>query len=183
MDHYWDLTVLPDPEFQATTLINALYAKLHRAMAQSAPGQIGVSFPKVDKTLGNTLRLHGSQAHLNRLAGGDWLRGMADYIRAGAVAPIPDKVRYRWVRRVQAKSVHNKRKRSVAKGWLSEEEAKLRIPDNQYRALKLPYAQLRSLSNGNTMRVYIEHGPLGDTPVAGAFNSYGLSRETTIPWF
>ena len=85
------------------------------------------------------------------------------------------------VRRVQAKSAHNKRRRSVAKGWLSEEEAQVRIPDAQQKAMSLPYAEMHSLSTQSRMRLYIEHGPLLDKPVAGMFNAYGLSTTATIP--
>ena len=57
MDHYIDIRVQPDPEFTASQLLNALFAKLHRALGQVADGKIGISFPQVGKTLGECLRL------------------------------------------------------------------------------------------------------------------------------
>ena len=32
MDHYLDIRLLPDPEFPAPLLMNALFTKLHRAL-------------------------------------------------------------------------------------------------------------------------------------------------------
>lgn len=183
MDYYQDITVLPDPEFNESVLLNAVYAKLHRAICQFAPSKIGVSFPAVGKTLGNTIRLHGAEASLKLLDTQKWRQGLQDYTFATELLPVPANAKFRTVKRVQAKSVHNKRKRSVAKGWLTEVQAQEKIPDNQFKVLKLPYAQLKSLSNGNIMRVYIQHGELQECPAEGEFNSYGLSPTATIPWF
>ena len=183
MDRYIDITLMPDPEFETQQLLNALFSKLHRAMNEVAPGKIGVSFPKVDKRLGDQLRIHGDQESLSALMAKPWLQGMRDYCEVADVMPVPGKVAYRTVRRVQAKSAHNKRMRSIRKGWLTEQEAFERIPETQQKELKLPFIQMKSLSNGNPMRVYIDHGPLSEIPSEGEFNSYGLSAQATIPWF
>jgi CRISPR-associated endonuclease Csy4 len=132
---------------------------------------------------GGRLRLHGRAEALTSLMATNWMKGLTDYARVSGIQSIPNGCQHRIVRRIQAKSVHNKRKRSVTKGWLSAEEAKSKIRDTQQKKLKMPYLQIKSLSNGNSMRVYIEHGDLVDTPASGAFNSYGLSSVATIPWF
>lgn len=183
MDHYLDIRVLPDPEFGQVELLNALYAKLHRVLPSLTQSRVGVSFPGHRRTLGDSLRLHGTLADLLNLSEVNWLQGMRDYIHIGDLTPVPQDVSFRVVRRVQAKSAYNKRRRSVAKGWLSEEEALARIPDTQQKAMTLPYAEMHSLSTGSRMRLYIEHGPLLDKPVTGLFNAYGLSATTTVPWF
>lgn len=183
MDHYLDIRVLPDPEFGQVELLNALYAKLHRVLPSLTQGRVGVSFPGHRRTLGESLRLHGTLADLLNLSEVNWLQGMRDYIHIGDLTLVPQGVCFRVVRRVQAKSAHNKRRRSVAKGWLTEEEALARIPDAQQKAMSLPYAEMHSLSTGSRMRLYIEHGPLLDKPVAGTFNAYGLSATASIPWF
>ncbi len=183
LSHYLDIRLLPDPEFETQDLLNALFAKFHRAMNQTVAGQIGVSFPEVEKRLGAVLRLHGSEAALTLLMGDNWLKGMKDYCQISPIAPIPEQIQYRTVRRVQIKSVHNKRKRSIAKGWLTPEQALESIPDSQQKPISLPYIEMKSLSNLNRMRVYIEHGELQNQPSDGTFNSYGLSATATIPWF
>lgn len=183
MDHYVDIQVLPDPEFLETTLMNELFSKLHRALGKHGQGKIGVSFPKHGKTLGAQIRLHGGKEVLEEFMQTRWITGVADYCRVSAVCPVPPQTSFCTVRRVQAKSAYNKRKRSLAKGWLDESEAQRRIPDSQQRMLGLPYAQLRSLSNGNMMRVYIEHSKPVRQSATGSFSAYGLSSTATVPWF
>lgn len=183
MDHYIDISVLPDPEFKQEVLMNALYAKLHRALGQYAKGRIGASFPKVNKTLGSTLRLHGTQDALKALMQQTWLQGLRDYTQTEPALVVPADVRYCTVKRVQAKSVYNKRKRAVAKGWLTFEQAQQKIPDDQQKRLTMPYAQIKSLSTDNMIRIYIAQGALVDAPQEGVFSSYGLSKTATVPWF
>ncbi|UAB71341.1 type I-F CRISPR-associated endoribonuclease Cas6/Csy4 [Vibrio sp. SCSIO 43132] len=184
MDHYLDIQVEPDIELSAPALLNNLFAKFHRTVAQTCKGQIAVSFPKQQKTLGNTLRLHGSYHHLSILMEQPWLKGLRDYTQVGSISPVPESILgYRTVSRVQKKSPQNMRKRSIKKGWLSAGEAIHRIPDTAQSLLALPYLQLRSLSNKNVMRIYIKLGEVSQTQTAGEFSSYGLSRTATIPWF
>lgn len=190
MDHYLDIKLLPDPEFEEQVLLNALFSKFHRGMSQTVAGAVGVSFPAVGKRpdgqiwLGGCMRLHGSAKSLDKLMSAGWMKGMRDYTQVSDIQAVPANCQYRTVRRVQAKSAWNKRKRSIAKGWLTEEEAQAKIPDSQQKKLKhLPFIQIKSLSNGNPMRIYIEHGVLEDEPVTGVFNSYGLSATVAIPWF
>lgn len=181
MDHYIDIHVQPDPEFTAAQLLNALFAKLHRTLGQLADGKIGISFPKVGKTLGECLRLHGTAAALAALEQTSWLKGLRDYTEVFPCKTVPNRVKYRTVRRVQYKSSAERlRRRSARKGWLTANEAE---PVTVEQRGTLPYLQLKSLSNGQMFFVFVEHGPLQDTPVAGRFSSYGLSAEATIPWF
>lgn len=184
MEYYLDIQLLPDPEFNEQTLLNALFAKFHRAMNKVAQGQVAVSFPDVkNKRLGGKLRLHGRAEPLNTLMAENWLQGMKDYCSFSDIKEAPAGCKYRVVKRVQVKSAHNKRKRSIAKGWLTEIEAIKQIPENPLATDKLPYLEVKSLSNSNRMRVYVEHGSLMDQPLQGKLNSYGLSAEVTIPWF
>lgn len=183
MDRYLDIKVQPDLETSAQALLNNLFAKLHRALGHYAEGKIGISFPGSGKTLGRVLRLHGSACDIEQLMRQGWLQGMRDYVQCSAILQVPEAVKFRTVRRVQAKSAHNKRQRSIAKGWLTEQQAFESIPDTQQKLFTLPFIQLRSLSNGNMMRIYIQHGELQEQPQLGTFSAYGLSSSVTVPWF
>ena len=184
MDHYLDIRVEPDPEITAPALMNNLFAKFHRTMAQVCHGRVAVSFPRHARTLGDVLRLHGNRHALELLMAQPWLKGLRDYTKIGNILPVPEKVKgYRTVSRVQKKSPHNLRKRSVAKGWLTEEEARQQIPDSRQPQLSLPYLQLQSLSSKSVMRIYVRHGEITSQAAEGKFSSYGLSRQATIPWF
>ncbi len=188
MKHYVDIEVLPDAEFSPVDLMNALFAKLHRVLGQHGKGRVGISFPSYAKTLGRKLRLHGSAEELQTLLELPWQQGMRDYTKISHILAVPDNCQYRTVKRVQAKSVHNKEKRAkamrnAAEAWRSSEEKRQVMPTFTQKTLELPYAELMSLSTQSRMRVWVEHGALQAEEKGGAFNSYGLSSEATIPWF
>lgn len=186
MDYYLNIQILPDPEFTARQLMNALYAKLHRALVQLGSNSIGVSFPKaqVAAGLGDYLRLHGCQSALNDLLALPWLSGMRDHVRLGEPTPVPPDAKHCRVRRVQADSNPERlRRRAMKRHALTEEQARQRIPDSAAKRLRLPYLQLRSQSTGQPYCLFIEQGTPHLEKRAGVFNSYGLSREATVPWF
>jgi len=188
MDRYLDIRLRPDPEFPATVLMSALFAKLHRGLVTLATERIGVSFPEVEKDtvvgLGERLRLHGAAAELERLMALPWLTGMEELTHIGAIAAVPDGARHRVVRRVQAKSSPERlRRRWMKRKGLSEKEARRAVPDSVAERLDLPYVVLTSRSTGQRFRLFIDHGPLRETPREGRFTRYGLSRGTTVPWF
>ena len=185
MNHYIDIDLLPDPEFSGNLLMNALFAKFHRALVSAGCGKIGVSFPLAQKrTLGIRLRLHGGRNSLHWLSQQDWLKGLRDYCRVSELCAVPDDCQYRIVKRVQAKSSAARlRRRSVKKGWLSTKEAEVRILESSEKRLSAPFIQLRSSSTGQAFRLFIEQGKLVSTASSGGFSAYGLSQDATIPWF
>ncbi|MGB0467053.1 MAG: type I-F CRISPR-associated endoribonuclease Cas6/Csy4 [Pontibacterium sp.] len=184
MDFYIDLQVLPDPEFKETVLMNALCAKLHRALFDRRKGDIGISFPKAGKSLGSLLRLHGQEAALTELSQTTWLRGLRDYTESTGVHPVPAGCDHYRVERVQVKSSAERlRRRSVKKGWLSEEEARECIVDSSEKKSNLPFLQLKSQSNGQMFRLFIRHSAVVSQPLDGEFSHYGLSKNATVPRF
>lgn len=184
MDHYLEIRLLPDPEFPANVLMNALFSKLHRALAGWGGLDVGVSFPDHGKAgLGMRLRLHGSATALAGLMAGDWLKGMRDHSEITAIQPVPAGARHRVVRRVQAKSNPERlRRRRVARG-ASEDAARAAIPDTAIEHLDLPFVVLTSLSTGQQFRLFIKHQAPADHATPGPFSAYGLSPSSTVPWF
>ena len=185
MDHYIDIKILPDLEITAPVLMNNLFAKFHRAMSSSCNGDIAASFPNHNGLLGDTLRLHGTRLHLEQLMSLSWMKGLRDYTQIEkGISLLPEEILgHRTVSRVQKKSPRNIRNRSIAKGWLTEEEALARYPDHNQEKSDLPYLQIKSLSNQNMMRIYVQHGDIVETATLGRYSSYGFSRHATIPWF
>jgi CRISPR-associated endonuclease Csy4 len=184
MDHYIELRLLPDPEFAETLLMNALFAKLHRALCATGQGAIGLSFPKAAKTLGDCLRLHGPEQALERLNSMDWLSGMRDHVSTFGLRSVPESCRYRTVQRVQAKSSAERLyRRSVRNGRLNEEEAAIKVATSTEEPLSLPFVRLKSSSTGQQFRLFIEQGKLVDKAQPGLFSDYGLSVRATVPWF
>lgn len=189
MTHYLDIRLRRDPDFAPQQLMNALYAKLHRALAADATGAIGVSFPAHQTgkrtMLGAHLRLHAALDALERLMGTSWLTGMRDHVDLGEARAVPMDAQHRVVHRVQAKSsVDRLRRRVMHRHGLDAGEAALRIPESASEVLDLPHVMLPSRSTGQAaFPLFIAHGPVESTPRAGRFSSYGLSREATVPWF
>lgn len=187
MDHYIDLRVRPDPEFPVPQLLNALAAKLHRALVTLQAEDIGVSFPhhKPKGTgLGGVLRLHATAARLQVLMQSDWLQGMADHVEQAGIQSVPTGAQFRVVRRVQVQSNAERiRRRQIKRHGWTETEARERIPDTVEQRLDLPWLTLRSQSTGQNFRLFIEHLPCQQEAMPGRFNAYGLSSTATIPWF
>lgn len=188
MSHYLDIQLRPDPELTPQHLLNGLYARLHRALVELGSQDIGVSFPEHDDSkpgLGARMRLHGPATSLQALSDTPWLKGMLDHLKVSAIQPIPAGTQHRQVSRVQAKSSPARlRRRAMRRHGLDAHAATQRIPDSAAEHLRLPFVVLGSRSTGQAaFPLFILHGPLLPVPVSGAFNSYGLSQEATIPWF
>lgn len=185
--HYIDIHILPDPEFSLPHLMGALYTKLHRALVKMGAEDIGVSFPEYSLRpikLGTVLRLHGQESRLNVLLASEWLKGMRDHVRISALASIPDQAKHRTVERRQFKTnVERLRRRRMLRKGETVEQVIEAIPLNVERKPDLPYVQLKSQSNAHGFSLFIVQGKLEDKPVQGTFNSYGLGKGATIPWF
>lgn len=185
--HYIDLTVVPDPESGPPTLLGALYDRLHMALVQHQLDSIGVSFPGYNiapRSLGTTLRLHGSDASLRQLLGADWLKGMRDHVRMTDIAPAPADAPHRTVQRKQFKtSAERLRRRRMKRKGETAEQAKEAIPATVERTPSLPYVHVRSRSTGQPFCLFIALGPPGLTAVPGNFSRYGLGGPATVPWF
>ncbi|HRX70990.1 MAG: type I-F CRISPR-associated endoribonuclease Cas6/Csy4 [Candidatus Competibacteraceae bacterium] len=187
MDAYLEIRLLPDPEFPPTTLMNALFSKLHRGLVAHGGRNIGVSFPDVGKngrSLGERLRLHGSRAELEKLMTSNWLVGMRDHATVSEITEVPACAKQRMVRRVQAKSSpERQRRRLIARKGITTEQAMQSIPDGAAEKLNLPYLILTSQSTGQQFRLFVEHLAIQEQAVKGEFGAYGLSSIATIPWF
>lgn len=199
LTHYVELALLPDPEFPASQLMNALYAKLHRALCDvrannPAGSGIGLSFPRhqegVRRSLGSVIRLHGSDTALDELMALHWLKGMRDHLEQPQpeLLKVPDIYQgHRVVRRVQIQSSAERLRRRLVKrhpGQVDAEEALRRIPDEAAERTSLPYVQLHSRSTDQHFFLFVQHGPLQPEPLLGGFNAYGMSQQgATVPWF
>ena len=181
MDHYVDIKVLSDPEFDTTTLINALYSKLHRVLAATDEGNVGVSFPNSKKTPGDLLRLHAEQSVLEQLMDNGWLKGLSDYTHVAVIKVVPSQTQHIRVKRIQSKMTAARLRRAVKRGSMSAQEAE-RLLD-QRKLLKKPFFQLQSSSTNRKFPLFIEQGAPQNESIKGMFSSYGLSDKATVPWF
>jgi CRISPR-associated endonuclease Csy4 len=205
MDHYIDFRIRPDPEFPVAQVMNALFQKLHLALADLRSTDIGVSFPEYREqppTLGGCLRLHAPADRLRAVAAHPRLSGLRDYLDMTPPMPVPPRAQYRVVHREQAKSNPERllRRQMRRHGYASTEAARQAAIEavmarrgvtaqnaasrvDRAQTLSLPYVSIRSHSTGQSFRLFIGHGTLQSQPSPGKFNAYGLSDHATIPWF
>jgi CRISPR-associated endonuclease Csy4 len=187
MNRYLEIKLLPDPDFSSGILMNALFSRLHLALAAQREVNIGISFPDWKPNglaLGARLRLHGKGGDLEKIMQREWTRGVQDHATMGAITEVPTHSGHRVVRRVQAKSnPERERRRLMRRKNISAEAAREIIPDSTAQRLKLPCLILTSRSTGQQFRLFIEHLPLQEQAVEGTFGAYGLSPTATVPWF
>ncbi len=187
MDHYVEIRLRPDPEFPEHQLMDALFSKLHRVLAEQQRTDVGISFPGWQprpQKLGDVLRLHANRIALASLISTAWLGGMQQMVQLSDITAAPAEVRHRRLLRVQAKSSPERlRRRLMRRQQLSPEEAKAQIPDSAAERLSLPFVEIASRSTGQRFRLFLKPGPELAQSVPGSFNAYGLSQTATVPWF
>lgn len=184
MNHYFNITLLPDAEMPPTVLMNAICAKLHKQLCDMQSKAIGISFPKYQLALGDVLRIHGSEVNLQNLHGANWLGGMKGYCKFGEVSTVPANARHRTVSRKQSTMSQSKLNRLLKRGSITDDKIKnYKAKMFAEKGLNNPYLDFVSGSNGQRHRRYIELGELLDKPVAGEFDQFGLSKTATVPWF
>lgn len=189
MDHYIDIRLRPDPDFAPAMLMGALYNKLHRALFDLQAVDVGVSFPGRKhgvraRTLGDHLRLHGTQARLQQLMSADWLTGMRDHTQVSEVLTVPVSAQHINVARKQFNTGSPSRAKRYAKRHnIPEEEARKIYAKLAERRIELPFVQINSRSTQQRFSLFIEHGKPTASATEGTFNHYGLSPKATVPWF
>lgn len=187
MDHYLDINILEDPEFTAPILMNALFSKLHRALVEVSNGDIGVSFPKASKkSLGKTLRLHGSQHRLTQLEALPWRKGLGDFTAVSAIAAAPDVNDYWQVQRVHVQSSPERlRRRAMKRHGLTYDQAVAQLPDSVAESSELPFVRIKSQSTGGRQfPLFIKQTVVSESNHSDiGFSKYGLSATTAVPKF
>ena len=187
MTHYQDIHILADPELLPQQLMSDLFGRVHKALALEQSDSVGISFPKMRdeaRYLGACLRLHGSETDLESLQ--KYLGVLpSDYFLLAAIKPVPAQIEgyRRFSRRQSDSSLDRLRRRKMKREGISWEEAVEALPENREKRLDLPYVNVRSASNGERFRLFIEAGPVALSPAPGSFSCYGLSPTATVPWF
>jgi len=183
MDNYIDIQIQPDAEMRENVLMNKLYTKLHKALFDFKSSGIGVSFPEYKVLLGRKIRLHGNSSMLNDLQGLNWLGGLSGYCQISEILTVPENVQYRVISRKQSTMTQAKLNRLIKRGTISEENIKAYKAKMFTKGLDNPYLELVSTSNEHQHRRYLQFSALLDKPVEGEFDTFGLSKTGTVPWF
>lgn len=188
MNYYIEIKLLHNPEIGLGFLWKKVFTQIHLALAEQGNGNIGVSFPKYGDMvfpMGDTLRLFAStQDALSALKLGEWLSRLQDYVAVSAIQKTPDDIQeYAQFSRKQVKTGKERQaRRYVKRHDMAYEEALKHYETMEVKVLKLPFVMLQSLSSAQEMKLFVDMN-MFDTEKKGEFNSYGLSKEATVPWF
>ena len=201
MNHYQEITLLPDAEISLAFLWTKVYTQLHLAFVaqKDTPhgGTFAVSFPEYTegkgKGLGHKVRVFAeTEEALQTLNLDKKLERLLDYVHLTTIRPIP-------TRRLKGYAIYSRqhapksqaqtaRRFSRRHGLPVEQEtARLAKKQRQSEKLKksirdLPYIQMQSLTTHPQYNLFIHTQP---TPSAAAspFSLYGLSPEAAVPEF
>jgi len=183
MDYYINIGIKPESEMRESPLMNLVYGKFHKALLKLNTKQIGVSFPGTKLKLGRFIRVHGDKTDLQDFQGLNWLCGAAGYCEINDLRNVPSDTKYRTVSRIRTNMSKSKLERLKRRGSITLDEEKIYKAKMFSQGLDNPYLDLESGSTGQKYRLFIHFGPLLAEPVAGKFDSYGLSKVATVPWF
>jgi len=183
MNYYIDIKLMPKKEIRENVLLNQVYTSFHKRLYDLKSNNIAVSFPEYRLKLGRLFRIHGSIEALEKLQEKDWLGKYAEFCKVSKIEAIPEKIQYRTVSRVQQNMTEAKLRRLIKRGNIPEEDIKKYRIKMFQGGLDNPYVELRSMSNGQMHRRFMEFGELEGTEVKGEFDLFGLSKVATVPWF
>ena len=186
MDYYVDIQILPDAEMRENVLLNKVYTKLHKALWDLNAKDIGVSFPETKVLLGRRIRVHSTAERLRELIATKWLGGLAGYCQPhyAEVRQVPSEAKYRVVSRWQHNMSESHLRRLVKRGSITQDQIKAYKAKMFIKQMTtLPFFEIESTSSEKHHRRYIQMSDLYDEPVKGEFDTFGLSKAATIPWF
>ncbi len=193
MKYYLDVTLLPDTEIPLGFIWQKVFQQLHIALADNKVGEneseIALSLPNYgDKVfpLGNKLRLFSiSEQILEKLSVAKWLKNFSDHTHITSIKSVPDSVNeYACFTRKQfTTNIARLARRRAKRHKETFEQALQHYASFEDEHSKLPFINLKSLTNNTQFRLFIDRN-ITERSEKGGFNCYGLSQTTaTVPWF
>jgi CRISPR-associated endonuclease Csy4 len=195
MNYYVDIKLLTDTEITLGFVWKKLYTQIHLALVEVRDKNnltsIGLGFPRYsnDRFLGDTLRIFApTKEELEKLNLNHWIARLLDYLTVSDIKEVPSNVtEFVSFRRKQFKTNAERLARRQAKRkGISYEEA-LKNYENfdeeeKKKKNRLPFINIKSLSSNREMKIFIEKSKAKEES-QGLFSTYGLSSESTVPWF
>lgn len=211
MTHYIEFTIdrdrisKKDQKTQTGQIMGSLITILHRIIfleqQENNNSNMAISLPRYSEKnffLGHVIRLHGTEEALSDIFGPkkmaklikenpdlmSWLID-AEYLSVSSVLVVPNEVKAHAIysRKIVKNNIESMRRRRMRRKGESYEQACQAIATLDRVIPKLPKVYLNSQSTKQLFPMLIQC-TLFDTPAAGQFNSYGLSKgQATVPLF
>jgi CRISPR-associated endonuclease Csy4 len=186
---YQEITLIPSEEINTNFLLCKVYEELHKIFSElkcNGEEDLVISFPKYcldNLTLGDKIRIfYYSENQFKKVDLKKRLSKLLDYIHVTKIREVPSEIEYVNFSRVQLKDNKDKLARRYSKRHNIEyAEACVLYSSYKEKDNGLPFVRLKSNSNNNYYRLYIKQEKT-DFRV-GEFNSYGLSKDATVPCF
>lgn len=191
MKYYIDIKLLGDTEITLGFIWQKIYAEIHLALVTHKDTEnmvkVGLSFPHYMKVfpLGDTLRLLAStREELELLDIEDRLKKFSDYLLISEMKEVPTDIKsYATFSRKQFKSNPARLARRYAKRHNVTLEEALKVYEGvEGKETKLPYVNIKSSSTGQYLKIFIERREIEQGQL-GKFNTFGLSKTSTVPIF
>ncbi len=193
MDHYQEITLIPQMELSTYIIWTKLYQKLHLSLVNIHANNIGISFPEYERLsenlyncrLGNKLRIFSSTEDLQKLALSESFKYLKDYVHISSIRSVPANIKeYGIYQRQQFKSSPERlARRSVKTGMATDFDSALKKYCKTVKMGTLPFIQLLSSSTGDHHFKLFIAKTVTKERVYGSFNSYGLSIGGCVPEF
>lgn len=194
MNHYIEITLLPNTGVNLFSLWSKVFQQVHLGLVEMQDDQglvpIGISFPeyvtgKKYSILGSKLRLLArDEAILSRFNVGQWLSRLSDYTHCTGIRPVPESIAgYAIYRREQPKTNKDRLARRYARRHSVDHATAVKYYDEMVpKTTGTPFIRLHSLSSNQSFCLWIKKTNL-EEPAGMTFSRYGLSSESTVPEF
>lgn len=197
MNYYQELTIINNPELSLYELWSKLYMQLHLAFVEQkdANEQVpyGVSFPEyVNKeedgrntiSLGTKLRIFANNVdEFQALNLDKWLDRLTDYVHIKKPKPVVNVKYFLSVNRYRPKgSVEKLARRQAKHNGISITAATDKLGSYTQKLITYPFIKINSLHDKKSFSLCINQQKVNNSCI-GKFNTYGLSKTATVPWF
>ncbi|WP_353661858.1 type I-F CRISPR-associated endoribonuclease Cas6/Csy4 [Hydrogenimonas sp. SS33] len=195
MRYYREIHLSGEMEIALGFIWRKLYEQLHRSLVDISDAEgkvsVGFSFPRYDKDrfpLGDRLRIFSPEKNmLDEMKLDKRLIAMNDYLQLSEIYETPENSGFAIFRRRQFKTNPKRLARRYAKRHnISIEESEKRYQNFKEEEIikrnQLAFINFHSSSTGQRIRIFIEKIDKSEE-MGGKFNTFGLSREATVPEF
>lgn len=203
MNYYQEITLIDQMDVNQYHVYSGIYQDIHKRLhfdENGEPKNIGVSFPKYQYNaahnkglLGNKMRLFAqTKEELETLDLVSVLEEYADYSHITSIKEVGDKAtHYEVYHRSRVKSVAKRARRlqehflkKFGQAWIDKEfggyKGVLEHCEKNTHHEKMPFIQLKSVSNGQYYFVLFQRQILAKPTTAFSFNSFGLSSKDDL---
>ena len=193
LKHYLDITLQHSHEINQYFVLQKVFQQLHLGFVETQDANgvvpIGISFPNYhDKEKwGSKLRLLSTaESVLEKFNTKGRLARFSDYVHITGIRAVPERANsYALYQRQQPKTASDLRrlvKRLAKRENITIAAAEARMASVKMKLVKTPYINVCSASSGQRFRLFIMKKE-AEASVSNGFNSYGLSKTSTVPEF